>query len=1465
MRKFTLVFYLFLISVSITNAQYLQENQDKQRIIYNNLLGTISSHDSTYLCGLPQLPIPDIYLGINAPLLPDAIDNSLQPFFRPPFQQGGYSCGQAALVAYNYTYEINRIRGLNGSLPENQYPTHFTWNFWNGSNSYGGVSYFTSIEILKYVGNPNVVEYGGMDFGAEKRWINGYDNYYNAMHNRITTGYSLKVNNAEGIENLKHYLNDHLEGSDIGGLASFYANQPNLNTLEQGTPEAGKKVVVAWSYSSHALTIVGYNDSIRWDYNGDGQYTNNIDINDDGIVNVKDWEIGGFKFVNSYGGVPNWGDEGFSFMMYKSVADEYGQGGIWNNAVHTLKVKEDCSPKLTMKIKLKHNRRAEVKVSVGFSTDTTALEPDHVFDFPIFNYQGADNYMQGGTTEEDKTIEFGLDISYFLSYLEPGDYTKFFLIVNEDGPQNWGQGDFISMSLLDYTLGTTEIPCAETNIPIPDNGTVTVDVVHKVVFNKVNISTVNLPPAPIGEPCSVQLNASGGSQPYYWSINNDYEETSSFSNFPTVNATQLFPSSNDNGTVDQEIEFPFSFYGKEFNTITVHTDGFLKFDNNLYQWPYMLSNELVFKKTALIAPLMTNLQIFPSEGDGIWYEGDETGAIFYWKTSLNGMPSESEFNFAVKLFPSGDIRFYYGVMQNLDDVKWFGGASKGNALDYQFLELSGNNNIVENQIVDFSTPFYPNEMTISEDGLFSGIPLLEYNGVNIKFKATDNNGIFTNKTMQFSSSGIIMEPSIVSGDDEKIEYAENAVLSLDITNISGIDLVDATINITLNDTNFILNDSVEFIGSLANGESVELNEAFNFDVSPLVLNYHSLNVALEVVALDTVFSNDLFFRVFSPIIKFNDVFVDDGNDNNLFPGETTDIIVDIVNSGGALAQDISILLTSENEYITINSQAPSIASLPEDSIVSIRFNITLNENVDIGDLIDFALDISTANGYVNSDVFSLTAGHVVEDFETGNLNTFSWGFEGKRNWKITENDSYEGVFAAQSGIISHNENSSLIIDFDVQNESNLSFYRKVSCEDDTVNNNYDYLAFFIDDVEYGRWDGNTSWVQEEYLISAGFHRFEWRYQKDNNVSSNLDCALIDSICFPSGLNIIHNLDFIDDVIIKSIKPDETDFESLFVHNLSEFGDVKYQIYVDNTPNSQSVNFNRNIYGSSFKCLQKYVNTEQDFSWVFKVKNASADSEWLKDISMSFPYGVIIDSVTNFIGGSLGELEDDGAVGNGVSISWHGENADGWGLIKGNETAESTVYGRIDGQLKDDFFVESEVSGDIYGDEPHTLYFDVDFVNLGEINTWLTFDSLSGSVEPESSNELRLNFNSMNLPEANYFCDLIFFDNFNNETIIPVKLIVELFVGQEKIVDYPIAKIFPNPFSDKFSVEYFIEEGENANLELYNLKGVKIGNWEKKYLESGKQMIVVNEDFPSGIYCLTLKIGETKLVNKLIKL
>ena len=60
------------------------------------------------------------------------------------------------------------------------------------------------------------------------------------------------------------------------------------------------------------------------DFNNDGQYTNDVDLNGDGQVGVEDWEKGAVLMINSWGS--SYANSGKVWVMYRMCADE---DGMW--------------------------------------------------------------------------------------------------------------------------------------------------------------------------------------------------------------------------------------------------------------------------------------------------------------------------------------------------------------------------------------------------------------------------------------------------------------------------------------------------------------------------------------------------------------------------------------------------------------------------------------------------------------------------------------------------------------------------------------------------------------------------------------------------------------------------------------------------------------------------------------------------------------------------------------------------------------------------------------------------------------------------------------------------------------------------------------------------------------------------------------------------------------------------------
>ena len=131
-----------------------------------------------------------------------------------------------------------------------------------------------------------------------------------------------------------------------------------------------------------------------------------------------------------------------------------------------------------------------------------------------------------------------------------------------------------------------------------------------------------------------------------------------------------------------------------------------------------------------------------------------------------------------------------------------------------------------------------------------------------------------------------------------------------------------------------------------------------------------------------------------------------------------------------------------------------------------------------------------------------------EDFESGDFSFNEWVMTGNGPWTITT-DSHEGQYAALSGGISHNQESSMEITLDVTSASELTFWYKVSSEP-----TYDFLRFYIDGNLQDEWSGETSWALYSAPASVGTHTFKWTYYKDGSVSDFSDAGFVDFVEFP---------------------------------------------------------------------------------------------------------------------------------------------------------------------------------------------------------------------------------------------------------------------------------------------------------------------------------------------------------------
>ncbi len=1011
---------LFFLLLLLLFTPYIANNQEVKTA---NTIFLRESAQRTLL-NLPILKLPDRYKGAKAPELPPVLDNSRLPFFRPIFMQEGPSCGQASAIGYAFTYEINRLRGLASNSSMTQYPPHFAWNWENGGEGWYGVSFMHSFEVLKSVGTPNIKTFGGFvgPYGNDETyygryWMSGYDKYYQAMKNRLQEVYRIDVSTMEGIQTLKYWLFDHLDGSTYGGVANFYANVPGPDLLPEGTPEAGKHVTTYWGEPTHAMTICGYNDSIRWDYNGDGLYTNDIDINGDGQINLKDREIGGFIFANSWG-VGN-GDNGFHYMTYRSCVDSIPvngsiKNGIWNSEVYVQYVKENTEPKLTAKITIKYTHRGKLRVRMGYSTNLNATQPDYVMMFPILNYQGGNHYMQGGNHEYDKTIEFGLDISPMMDMIPNGTKARFFLLVDENDPEDEDEGEIIGFSLMDYTGGEKEIPCSQSHIPL-ENGTTSLWIDHTVEYDAPNITTEILKGATAGQEYYYQVEAKGGTPPYFYTIDKNYTVQTGSREFIPINGTNY-----EDTLILQNLEFDFPFYGEKYHQLNISEKGYVYFDEYLtdeYSHFYQL-----FQENKVIAPFLLSDAKDTIVSEEIRYQGNSDSACIRWKSHISNEPS-SVLNFSLTLYKNGEIGFSYGETA-FETTQWIAGLSSGKDGLYQFTQNSTFPEIPDNYFIRFSPPALElDSLQLSPGGILSGMFKEEYMDKSMRIKVRDASNLKAVKNLSFSSEAFsllqITDFSTRNPYDTSIlGYGDTVAIKIKVENKGMLPESKVKLKIRSSSPYIKLQTEELELGDFDTGESKEIEDAFTFVIAgniPASLRFN-INAILETQAGES-WEKQFFFRATSPILKagFNKVVND--NDSTLSPGDVADILIDITNTGVIPVQDISIHAYSPSEDVTLNISEGLIDSLRTGETKQVLFNISIDENAAKELFFPVNISISNERGYHSIQSVILVAGKATESFETGDFSQFHWQTSSsysENSWSIVSTNSFDGEYAAQS-------------------------------------------------------------------------------------------------------------------------------------------------------------------------------------------------------------------------------------------------------------------------------------------------------------------------------------------------------------------------------------------------------------------------------------------------------------------
>ncbi|NCD42013.1 MAG: T9SS type A sorting domain-containing protein [Bacteroidia bacterium] len=360
--------------------------------------------------------------------------------------------------------------------------------------------------------------------------------------------------------------------------------------------------------------------------------------------------------------------------------------------------------------------------------------------------------------------------------------------------------------------------------------------------------------------------------------------------------------------------------------------------------------------------------------------------------------------------------------------------------------------------------------------------------------------------------------SVVDEDGNgNLDYGENIVLNLTLKNVGNMNSNAGIATLTTENEYITFTDNTVDFPAIAASETLLLENAFSFTVADDVPDNTTILFMLETNdGGDEDWISYITVKAYAPELKALQMVINDyeGNNNGrLDPGETVDVSIFAINSGMSTAMETTALLTSTSPEVTINAGSVEIGSLGAQETTEAQFNISIAEEAMVGTIAQMVFEIQSGN-YSTSKIFNSKIGLIVDNYETGDFSAFNYTFSGAANWIVTQGNAFEGEYAAQSGPISDQQRTDLILNYHVASDDSIHFMYKVSSE-----NSYDYLRFFIDGTQLGAWSGEQDWSQASYPVSEGEHEFRWAYEKDYSVANGSDCGWIDYLLLPAELRM----------------------------------------------------------------------------------------------------------------------------------------------------------------------------------------------------------------------------------------------------------------------------------------------------------------------------------------------------------
>lgn len=351
-------------------------------------------------------------------VLPASVDNSDSEYFPEIDSQGGLgSCVCWATVYYQFTYTHNRSRQITTTRATTFSPK-FIYNMLNGAENQGTQAESAYLRLMRHgCVLWNQLPYSDQDYKSlptdAELYRYGLEHQlksYQRFEEIGETDSLITSPTDTDLDAIKTALANHEVLTYSTNFSSWRADRLKAS----GNPDinkgvVGQEVVVSCDSSEggHEMTLVGYNDNIWTDLNGNNQ----IDAG----------EMGAFKVANSHG--KDYANQGFAWVAYDALNVKTCVEGAYNaenrkkafNFIYRVEVQpEDYSPNYRAEYTINTDDRSHTGLKLKAEWANTVVE----YNVDINGGAGISGYLSYAGTKTATDASAVIDLKRFMDALK---------------------------------------------------------------------------------------------------------------------------------------------------------------------------------------------------------------------------------------------------------------------------------------------------------------------------------------------------------------------------------------------------------------------------------------------------------------------------------------------------------------------------------------------------------------------------------------------------------------------------------------------------------------------------------------------------------------------------------------------------------------------------------------------------------------------------------------------------------------------------------------------------------------------------------------------------------------------------------------------------------------------------------------------------------------------------------------